>query len=218
MTGRSILGAWLILLVGCSSSNPSGDRCPDPAADGGIAVDDYCPTFADILAEGLASCCEIDDVEPYRARVLGECEAGEISSIRAGISCLDGPIARRCLDAWRDDLADCVYDSDLDSACRFQWYGFAEAGESCRDVWHCRPGLACLLRGTEGTCVELPGEGESCGVSTACRPEGLYCSYEDWLCHRKPAIGDRCERSGICEVGVCQGGTCQEISWFRCGD
>jgi len=214
-----ILAAAVAAACPSSSTGPpdaspdAGAICPDPAADGGIAVDDYCPTFAEVLCTGYRQCCDIGDIEACRARVAAECEAGEISSIRAGQSCLDGPVARRCLDAWAAAFEDCLYDDDIGGACRFQWYGNAVAGESCRDVWHCERGLGCLLDGTSGTCIELPGEDESCAESTACRPGGLYCSYIDWTCHREPGLGDECERDGICAAGACEDGRCQEVPW-----
>jgi hypothetical protein len=205
-------------VAGCpESTTEDPPRCPDPEADGGVAVDDYCPTFASILADGYVGCCGETDVEQYRARIEAECEAGEISSIRGGFSCLDGPVARRCLDAWRASLASCQYDDDLDNACRFQWYGQAGPGEPCRDVWHCQRGLGCQIEGTSGICIELPGEGESCGESTVCQPGGFYCSYDDWICHSRVGLGEPCERSDMCEIGVCtEGGSCEGVPWFRC--
>ena len=41
--------------------------------------------------------------------VLEECEAGEVSSIRGGNSCLDPVVAKQCLDARREAFADCQF-------------------------------------------------------------------------------------------------------------
>lgn len=203
------------LAVGCSSSTPENGRCP-ATPPGGVAVDDYCAEFAQILCEGYHSCCEIEDLEGCIDRVFDECEAGEISSIRAGNSCLDGAVARGCLDAWDASFDDCLRNEDIGEACRYQWYGHAEVGEPCRAVWWCQRGLSCQLEGTSGICIQLPAEGESCAETASCAPGGLFCSYEDWTCHQEPDIGEPCEREGTCAVGHCAAdGLCQPTPW--CG-
>lgn len=210
----------LLILASCTKTTtpadggvPDADFCPDPDVEGGIAIDDFCPEYAQILCTGYQGCCEIDDITNCLNRVAAECEAGEISSIRAGFSCLDGPIARRCLDTMQEAFSDCLYNDYLGRACRYQWYGHAIAGEHCRDVWHCERGLGCVLDGTDGTCIELPGEDDSCGETGVCRPGGLYCSYIDWICHPDPELGEDCEREGICAAGACVEGVCQEVPW-----
>jgi hypothetical protein len=196
----------------CPGSTPDPDSCPAPG-EHGVAVDDYCPELARTLCDGYAACCGLDDVAACEARVEAECEAGEISSIRAGSACLDPTVARECLDAWRDALADCSANEPLGEACRFQWYGHAGPGEPCRDVWWCTPGLGCRLDGTVGTCIELPDVGESCAETAACAPGGLFCSFVDWTCHREPGLDEPCERPGTCAAGACVEGTCQPVPW-----
>jgi hypothetical protein len=193
------------LLASCSESTPSG----------GIGVDEWCPAFAATLCEGYETCCAIPDPQGCIDQVQAECEAGEVSSIRAGFSTLDGMVAEVCLEAYRASFEDCMYDDAIGAACRYIWYGFNGPGEECRDVWYCERGLGCQGDGVEGTCVEFPLEGESCGETGECAPGGLYCSFVDWTCHREPALGETCERAGICAAGGCVDGTCQAVSW--CG-
>lgn len=195
-----------LFVASCSDSTPH---------DEGVTVDEYCPAFASILCEGYQTCCSLPDLEGCIADIQAECEAGEVSSIRAGFSTLDGVVAERCLEAYRAAFDNCLYDEPIGDACRYIWYGFAGPGGACRDVWYCERGLGCNDPGPNGTCVELPGEGESCSETAACAPGGLYCSFEDWTCHPEPELGEACERTGICAAGSCIDGTCQARSW--CG-
>ncbi len=215
LLGLAIALAAIVICPGCSDSSPIPDGGTDADAsvpDGGITIDTFCPTFARTLCEGYSSCCEIE-VDACIDRYEAECEAGEISSIRAGHATLDTAVARQCLDMYEQAFENCLYDDDFSSACRYQWYGFNGPGESCRDVWYCERGLGCNLDGVDGVCVELPDEGESCEETANCSPGGLYCSYEDWMCHREPQIGEPCERERICSAGVCLDGTCQAVPW-----
>ena len=197
--------------TGCTTSTPSD---PDAGTDaGGLTVDEYCPTQAEVYCSGWESCCGLSSsYDECVAWMLDECEAGEISSVRAGHSHLDGEVAERCLDAYARSFDDCMRDDDLESACRYRWYGDAAAGEPCRDVWHCQRGLGCVLEGTSGTCIELPASEESCEETGVCEP-GSYCSYEDWTCHDDPGLDEPCEREGICAAGRCTDGTCQAEPW-----
>lgn len=201
---------------GCSEATKT-EGCP-ATPPGGVSPDDYCSEFAEILCRGYDDCCGLPDVDGCIERIFDECEAGEISSIQAGQACLDGTVARQCLDAYRQAFEDCEYNDSLDDACRYQWYGLNTVGEPCRDIWWCERGLGCQLEGTAGVCVELPGLDEYCGDTAVCRPGGYYCSYEDWTCHARPVLGEPCEREDVenlCAVGVCFEGICQSTSW--CG-
>jgi hypothetical protein len=200
----------------CSDATPAGvdggdsDADADADRDAGLSVDEYCDAQARVLCDGYQACCDLESYDRCIEILVEECEAGEISSVRAGEATLDGVVAERCLDAYARAYEDCVWNEDVGVACRYRWYGDAAEGEACRDVWHCRPGLGCALDGTSGTCVDLPGDGESCEAHGACEP-GFYCSYEDWLCHEEPGLGETCERPGICAAGECLGTTCAPV-------
>lgn len=199
--------AILLAASGCSRSTPSTE--PDA---GGIAVDDYCPTQAEVLCDGWQRCCDLEDYDGCVEWMLHECESGEISSVRAGESTLDGVVAERCLEAYSRSFDDCTRNEDISAACRYRWYGDGAPGEPCRDVWHCQRGLGCVLSGTDGTCIEVPGASESCEATGVCQG-GSYCSYADWICHPEPGLGEPCEREETCAAGACVEGTCQAVPW-----
>ena len=203
------LGMLALLLAACPSSTPGPD---DGGAEAGLSVDEYCPRQAEVLCDGWGSCCGLEDRDRCIEMMLEECEAGEISSVRAGHSVLDGLVAERCLEAWAASFEDCLRNEDLGVACRYRWYGHAALGEDCRAVWHCQRGLGCALVGTAGTCVELPDAGESCEDGGVCQP-GSYCSYTDWTCRPDPTLDEPCERDGICAAGRCVEGTCRAVPW-----
>lgn len=208
MTSMAVLRATtlsVLIMFGCPSATPPGDPL--------ITTENYCTNFVATLRAGYEQCCSMseDEVNARLEFIEADCEAGEISSVRAGHSTLDSEIAQRCFDAYEQDFEDCIYDSALGAACRYRWYGFNGPGEDCRDVWYCERGLGCVGEFPDGTCTELPVEGESCGETAECAPGGLYCSYEDWTCHREPALGEACERDEICSAGSCVDGSCEPV-------
>ncbi len=84
------------------------------------------------------------------------------------------------------------------------------APSQCPDGEYCAPLETRSSRPVfEGTCRALPGEGESCPVTTdgpACQP-GLICDTDD-RCHAVNRIGEPCVSDDGCLSEICEDGRC----------
>ena len=79
-------------------------------------------------------------------------------------------------------------------------------GASCETA-ECSPEHECIFVDGSRTCRTIPGEGEPCEVRCV---GDLWCDYKTKICMRWRELGDPCDESMICAVGLtCDGGTCK---------
>lgn len=109
------------------------------------------------------------------------------------------------------NAADGVFCHRAENKCAAQ----VEAGEPCPYPNACKPTAQCI----GGTCVTLPGEGESClnaiqGAGGFCKPQ-TACDRTTLECGPPLEEGAACRAAGECATGSCMSGKCTKPEFTR---
>lgn len=176
-----------------------GGRCLAPAAaQAACGPDSPCNATALCVganvAQGIDGTC-IALADAFAANEGDSCSFTTASYCAPGLSCVVAAIGHT-----GGAVSNCEKPAGRDGACNF---GFPTP---CPESQYCDAEPA--SGGTEGTCRDLPGEGETCVAISGAPPCGAGLGCVERVCTPIGRIGAACASDAECRSQHCAGGEC----------